>query len=165
MRFLRCIDEKLTQFEEAAVAILLFLMTIAIFLAVIERFVIAMGLTWVEELARYLSVWAAFIGAGLAVKKNAHIGIEAFVSILPSKGQKLDALIVDVIGFIFSLVVGCVGAGFIVKLHMQGTTSPALGIPITWAYASVPFGCALMAIHYFIKFVNGLLELNNNVKQ
>ena len=85
MDFLRKIDEKLMKIEECIVAVLLFIMTIAIFVAVVERFVIQLGLTWVEEFARYLSVWAAFVGAGLAVKKGAHIGIEAFVQILPKR--------------------------------------------------------------------------------
>ncbi|MCC8183427.1 TRAP transporter small permease [Cloacibacillus porcorum] len=159
MDFLRKIDEKLMKIEECIVAVLLFIMTIAIFVAVVERFVIQLGLTWVEEFARYLSVWAAFVGAGLAVKKGAHIGIEAFVQILPKRAQKIDTLAVDIVGILFSVIVTWIGVGFIFKLSTAGTVSPALGVPITWAYAAVPFGCALMAAHYLIKFLVGLSDL------
>lgn len=159
MDFLRKIDEKLMKIEECIVAVLLFVMTIAIFVAVVERFVIQLGLTWVEEFARYLSVWAAFVGAGLAVKKGAHIGIEAFVQILPKRAQRIDTLAVDIVGILFSVIVTWIGGGFIFKLSDAGTVSPALGAPITWAYAAVPFGCALMAVHYLIKFLVGLSDL------
>ena len=141
MDFLRKIDEKLMKIEECIVAVLLFIMTIAIFVAVVERFVIQLGLTWVEE------------------KKGAHIGIEAFVQILPKRAQKIDTLAVDIVGILFSVIVTWIGVGFIFKLSTAGTVSPALGVPITWAYAAVPFGCALMAAHYLIKFLVGLSDL------
>lgn len=162
MFFLRKTDEVLMKAEEFIVAILLFVMTIAIFIAVVERYLIQFGLTWVEEFARYISVWAAFVGSGLAVKKGAHIGIEAFVQILPQRARKIETLAVDLVGILFSLFVTWIGVGFIIKLTDAGSVSPALGVPITWAYAAVPFGCALMAVHYFIKLLVGIAELNSS---
>ncbi len=147
--------------EEGVVAVLLFVMTVAIFVAVVERYLIQLGLTWVEEFARYLSVWAAFVGSGLAVKKGAHIGIEAAVQMLSPRAREIETLAVDVVGILFSLVVTWIGVGFLFKLAEAGTVSPAIGIPITWAYAAVPFGCALMAIHYTIKLVVGISNLSN----
>lgn len=155
---LRGIDRKLTVAEEAAVAALLFAMTIIIFLAVIERFVIQTGITWLEELSRYLSVWGAFIGTSLAAKKGAHIGIEAFVQILPKRAREFEVLIVYLLGLTFSLIVLIVGIKFLGRLVETNQLSPAMRISMVWAYAAVPTGCGLMGVHYLIKFVVGLTE-------
>jgi len=159
MHYLEKFDDYLTRIEEYTVALLLFVMTFAIFMSVVERFLIQLGWTWVEEFARYLSVWAAFIGSGLAAKKGAHIGIEAFVQILPIKIRKVEVIAVYAIGFLFSVAVFWIGISFLFKLNESGQLSPALGIPITWAYAAVPVGFALMGIHYFIKLIVGVSEL------
>lgn len=156
--FLKRIDEKLTRLEEAAVAALLFVMTAVIFISVVERFILKMGITWIEEFARYLSVWAAFIGSGLAVKKCAHIGIEAFVQILPEKARYYEDRLVDLIGIAFAVVIFVVGVDFLGKLIDSNQLSPALRINIAWAYAAVPVGCALMGVHYAIRLVTGLLD-------
>ena len=162
MHYLEKFDDYLTRIEEYTVALLLFVMTFAIFMSVVERFLMQLGLTWVEEFARYLSVWAAFIGSGLAAKKGAHIGIEAFVQILPIKLRRIEEIAVHIVGFLFSVAVFWIGISFLFKLNEGGQLSPALGIPITWAYAAVPVGFALMGIHYFIKIIVGLSDLLPN---
>jgi len=155
---LKKIDEKLTRIEEAAVAALLFTMTVVIFMSVLERFFLKMGLAWIEEFSRYLSVWGAFIGASLAAKKGAHIGIEAFVQILPPRAKKLESILVSALELLFSVVVLIIGAAFLRKLAATGQISPAMRINIVWAYAAVPAGCGLMGIHYFIKLVSGISD-------
>lgn len=156
---LKKIDGRLTSFEEMIVALLLFIMTFVIFFAVMERFFLQFGITWLEEVARYLSVWAAFLGSALAVKKGAHIGIEAFVQLLPTRGRAVEELLVDLVGIAFSLVVLVVGLGFLSRLIGTNQLSPALRINVAWAYSAVPVGCGLMGVHYFIKFVVGLSEI------
>ena len=154
--FLKKVDEGLTRIEEALVSGLLFVMMMVIFLAVLERFLFKMGITWIEEFARYVSVWAAFIGSSLAVKKGAHIGIEAFVQILPKKIRQVEELLVDLAGLAFSVVVVYIGIELIQKLLRTNQLSPAMRIPIAWAYIAVPVGCGLMGVHYLIKFITGV---------
>ncbi|MEG2185084.1 MAG: TRAP transporter small permease [Cloacibacillus sp.] len=162
---LRKIENLMTKAEEYIVALLLFVLTMAIFVSVLERFVFHFGITWIEEFARYLSVWAAFIGSALAVTKGAHIGIEAFVQILPEPIRKIEDLAVNLVGMAFAITVTVIGTKFLFKLSSTGQLSPALGIPISWAYAAVPVGCGLMALHYFFKFVLGISEICKNGKE
>lgn len=157
--FLKKIDDGLTHLEEIAVASLLFVMTTVIFIAVLERFFLQMGIAWIEEFARYVSVWAAFIGSSLAVKKGAHIGIEAFVQILPPALRRAEDLLVDLVGIAFSVVIVVVGIGLLQRLVQINQLSPAMRINIAWAYAAVPIGCGLMGVHYFIKFITGVSAL------
>jgi C4-dicarboxylate transporter DctQ subunit len=157
--WLKKIDEGLTRIEEAVVAALLFLMSCVIFLSVMERFLLQLGITWAEELARYLSVWGAFIGAALAAKKGAHIGIEAFVQLLPPKARRFEEMIVSALCLVFSLAVLFTGAKFLNKLAATNQLSAAMRINMVWAYGAVPTGCALMSVHYFIKVVTGISDL------
>ena len=70
---------KLDKFIEYFIFSLLSLMSTAIFLQVVFRYVIKYSLPWSEELARYLFVWFALMGAAVAVKDNAHFGVDFLV--------------------------------------------------------------------------------------
>lgn len=156
MTLIKKIDEWLAQFEKILVALLLFIMTAVIFWGVVERFILKLGQTWIEEFARYVSVWAALVGAGLGVKMGAHIGVEAFVLALPRKTRARILTLVSAIGFAFCTIVAVVGFQFLPKLLASNQMSPALRIPVAWAYAAIPFGCTLMAIHYSVQVLLSL---------
>lgn len=131
-------------------------MTAAIFWAVVERFALKFGQGWTDELSRYLSVWAAFVGASLGARKGTHIGVEAFVSILPASLRHWTTVLAAVFCLGFSLALGGYGTQYVLKLHAAGTLSPAMRIPIAWAYAAIPCGGILMSFHYLTGLV-GLL--------
>ena len=151
-------DEKLTRIEEIAVALLLCTMMILIFGAVLERYFIQIGFIWTEELSRYLSVWAAFIGASLAAKKGAHIGIEAFVQMLPDRARKFQNILVILLALTFSLIVLSLGLSLVRRLAASTQLSPAMRINMAWPYAAIPVGSGLMAVHYFIKLISSISD-------
>ena len=123
-------------------------MATAIFWAVIERFILKFGQGWTDELSRYLSVWAAFVGASLGAKKGTHIGVEAFVVILPPAFRHAAAVLAMALCLGFSLALGGYGVQYVLKLLAAGTLSPGMRIPMAWAYAAIPCGGFLMAFHY-----------------
>jgi TRAP-type C4-dicarboxylate transport system permease small subunit len=49
---------------------------IAVLLQVIFRYVLSLPLTWSEEAARYLNIWAVLLGAALAVKRREHLRVD-----------------------------------------------------------------------------------------
>ena len=57
--------------------VLLISMSVIIIYQVFSRFVLEASLPWSEELTRYLMIWAVFIGASLALRNGALIGVEA----------------------------------------------------------------------------------------
>ena len=156
-------DDLIMRVEQKILALLLFVMMCAIFWAVLDRFIFKSGQVWLEEFSRYVSVWAAFIGAGLGVKKGAHIGIEAFVQILPPRIKKLADLFVSLVGALFAGSVVVISFSLLEKLMMMKQLSPALRIPVYWAYLAVPVGCALMLIHYVFATVVCLSEARQGV--
>jgi C4-dicarboxylate transporter DctQ subunit len=159
------IDKILEPIERLMITLLLAAMVIIVFWAVINRFILKVPLAWSEEISKYLSIWAAFFGASLGVKRRAHIGVEAFVGMLPKTLHKYVSFLTTAICFIFGIALAYIGFGFCAKLAATGQLSPAMRIPIMWAYAAVPAGGALMALRYAMVFVEDITDLMATTKQ
>ncbi len=53
-------------FEEALIVLLMAAMTVLIVVQIFMRYVVQESLTWSEELARYIFVWATYLGVPTA---------------------------------------------------------------------------------------------------
>ncbi|KUO51508.1 MAG: hypothetical protein APF76_17750 [Desulfitibacter sp. BRH_c19] len=138
----------LDKFEDYSVTILYATMVIVIFLQVFFRFVIKASLPWSEELARYIMAYAVFIGAAIAAKEGAHIGINVIVGALPKPFDKYMRGIAMFISFIFAALLLYLSIIIVMFLMKTGQKSPAMLIPIWIAYLSVPLGAILMSIRF-----------------
>ena len=78
----------LDNIEEYILLCLFPLMVIVVFMATCVRYLTVMSLPWAEEVARYSMVWIAYIGASLGIKRNAHLGVEAVLMLLPQGSRK-----------------------------------------------------------------------------
>ena len=154
------LDAVLTGIEERVVYFLLAAMLTIVFVGVFNRFLIQLPMPWSEELARYLMIWAAFVGASLGVKRAVHISIDALVLVLPAGAQRLIALLANMASCILCAWFFYIGIEFIGRMINTGQLSPAMRIPIYIAYSAVPCGFMLMAIRYFLKCVYCLDKVN-----
>jgi C4-dicarboxylate transporter DctQ subunit len=139
--------------EEYIIIVLLPMMVIVVFVATMARYLYLFPMPWSEELARYIMVWLAYIGASLGIKRGAHLGIDALVNALPSK---LRVVLIFVRMGIMLLFAGLViFYAYQIISHQQriGQTSPALLIPIWWAYLAVPVGCFMIGIRTIQVFI------------
>ncbi|MBZ4688581.1 MAG: C4-dicarboxylate transporter, DctQ subunit [Clostridia bacterium] len=135
--------------EASLVTALLGGMTVVVFLQVFFRFVIKGSLPWSEELARYFMVWAVFIGASIGAREGAHIGVEAVVNFLPASLKKGATLIAGLLSVVFSILIMFLSFKVIAVLIKTGQKSPAMEIPMYWAYLAIPTGCILMGVRFF----------------
>ncbi len=138
----------LDMFEDTSVTILYGIMVVVIFLQVFFRFVVRSSLPWSEELARYVMAYAIFIGAAIAAKESAHIGILAVVNKFPKSAEKYTKTFAMVVSFIFTVILIYLAFLIVQFLINTGQKSPALRIPIWIAYLSVPLGAVLMSIRF-----------------
>lgn len=159
MNYLKKTDNALTLFEQYSIFILLLAMTLLIFWGVVNRFILQHSLKWCEELARYIGIWAVLISASLGVKRGIHVGVEAFVMVLPKKVQKYVSLLTTLLSLMFSIAVTYVGFEYALRLVETNQLSPAMRMPIVWAYLSVPIGCLLMSCRYVLIFLTDLLGI------
>ena len=71
--------------EETAIAVLLGLMTLITFTNVVLRYGFNSGLIWGLEATTFLFAWLVLFGISYAVKKTAHLGVDAVINMVPSR--------------------------------------------------------------------------------
>ncbi|WP_319547069.1 TRAP transporter small permease [Ruegeria conchae] len=90
--------------EETLIACLLGLMTIVTFANVIARFVFNSNILWALELTVFTFGWLVLLGASYAVKKHAHLGVDAILNMLAPAPRRVLALIAVACCLVFSLL-------------------------------------------------------------
>ena len=116
-------------------------------LQIVARFILMVSIPWTDELARYLMIWASFVGLGVAYRKRELISVEFFREKLPSHLLKMSLLISDLLCSIFAIIIVIYG----VKLCFQNVTqvSPSMRISLGIIYAIIPVGCVLFLLFAF----------------
>ena len=122
-------------------------LTIAIFAAlvldvlwgVVSRYVLGSQSRWTEELAIYLLVWVSLLGATLAFRERAHLGVDYFVGKLDPAARRLAAIIAEIAVILFAGF-GLVFGGYMLMSETlrSGQLTPAMGWRIGYFYSVVP---------------------------
>ena len=141
-------DDLLAKGEAVVLMAILVLMTVVVFLQVIYRYVLTQPLHWSEELARYLFVWLSVLGAAHGLQKRGHFGFDALFRMLPKRAKRTISILIHALMGVVILVMLVQGITLVETTFPQ--ESPAMGISMGWAYASLPVGGALMAIHLVV---------------
>ena len=79
--------------EETFIAILLGLMTILTFANVLARYLFNSNIFYALELTVFMFAWLVLLGASYAVKKNAHLGVDAVVNMARPNARRVMGLI------------------------------------------------------------------------
>jgi C4-dicarboxylate transporter DctQ subunit len=119
-------------------------MATVVIIQVFTRYVLKVPLFWTEELARYLMIWAAILGAALGVGRGVHTRILWFVDFFPPPLQALIELLTYVLMMVF-VVVTIVGAVNLLPF-LKFQVSPAMRISMVYPYLAVPTGCGIMMV-------------------
>ncbi|WP_298932195.1 TRAP transporter small permease [uncultured Ruegeria sp.] len=90
--------------EETLIALLLGLMTAITFANVIARFVFNSNILWALELTVFAFGWLVLLGASYAVKKHAHLGVDAILNMLAPAPRRILALVSVACCLAFSLL-------------------------------------------------------------
>lgn len=133
-------------------------MALVILLQVIFRYVFNHSLFWSEELGRMLLVWLSFMGASVAYKRKAHMGVAVVVSRLPTALRLAAACVAHLAAIFLFWIMLWHGAQFFQMLAPQMTVS--LGISRQWPFLAVPFSGGVMLMHgvlFLLQDVAGLL--------
>lgn len=100
---------------------------------------------WTEEIARYSMIWLVLLGAALAVRYSALIGMEAISERLSPKMQRGLRAITVVISMFFFLIM--IIYGYEMLAHVGTQLSPGAKIPMSIPYASIPVGGFFMLMN------------------
>ncbi|WJQ05814.1 TRAP transporter small permease [Geobacillus stearothermophilus] len=114
------------------IALCLAFMSIFVFGNVVLRYGFNSGITWSEEMARFLFIWLTFLGAIVALKDNEHLGVEMFVKKLPPKLRKLAYVICNLL-ILYCLWLVLNGSWKMTLLNAN-SPAPATGISLSFVY-------------------------------
>lgn len=140
------VDFLLKHWLEIITCFLLFLMVVLVAIAVILRYIFHTGLVWSEEFVRYAYVWLIFLGSVIAMKQNAHIGLDVAVRRLPCKIRTIVVCFGDLLVMFFLVVLTVYGFDH-VRITSHHFVSPVMRIPMPWVYFVFPISGILMLIH------------------
>lgn len=118
---------------------------VLVFAGVLSRFVFAYPMAWSEELARYLFLWAALVGAASACRNNQHGGIPLLVHKLSPVWQRAAEIFVAALVVLVLGVLAWQSLGSTLQGIDSGQTSLASGIPI-WVINGIALIAYVLAI-------------------
>lgn len=154
---LRKLEDALSAFEKGLSLLLLFSMVVVVFMQVATRYVFEAPLSWTEELSRYCLIWLSFIGAAMAMKARGHFAVEYLIHKLPKRLHPPAELALLVIIGVFLAVLLDTGITVLQVTNMQ--TSPALQVPMSYVYCSIPIGALFMIVHLLVLLTEKLYEV------
>jgi TRAP-type C4-dicarboxylate transport system permease small subunit len=130
---------------------------------VFTRFILKSPSIWTEELATFMLIWVALLGAAVALSRGAHLGIDYFVGKLSIKTRLYTEIFVFLCISVFSFCVMILGGIDLVKSTLQlNQLSPALGIKVGYVYLAVPISGFFLALYSVIALVERLAGLFKN---
>ncbi|MDV7200764.1 TRAP transporter small permease [Roseovarius sp. 10] len=87
--------------DDIPVFLIFWILAFVVFLQFFTRYVLNDSLGWTEEIARFLLIGVAFLGAVMATRKQSHIAVEFLYRYVPRQGRKIAQLIIDLVNVAF----------------------------------------------------------------
>jgi TRAP-type C4-dicarboxylate transport system permease small subunit len=133
------------------IAACLFLMVVLVFGNVVLRYGFNSGITVSEELSRWLFVWLTFVGAVVALRDHAHLGMDSVVSRLPAWGKKACFILSNAL-MLYCVYLFFAGSWAQTRINI-GNMAPATGLSFGWFYYSVGVVFSVMAAALLLRNV------------
>ena len=113
---------------------------------VFNRYVLESSLDWSEELARYLFIWAVYVGCSYAAQLDRHLEVTIIRTMYNGKFARPATILASIITLVFCIFATIMGVKFVIFLAGTGQKTPALEISAYWVYLCMPVGLGFMAI-------------------
>lgn len=111
---------------------------------------------WLQEVTSTLFIYAIFIGAAVATRRNDHLYLTAISEALRGTPRLIVEVIIRIVvlGVAFCLI----WFGYINYLRGFGSFRLPSGTPIASLYAAIPLAGVLIALFTIEQLVNGLIR-------
>ncbi|WP_207482141.1 TRAP transporter small permease [Arenibaculum pallidiluteum] len=107
-------------------------MVVMVFGNVVLRYLFNSGIDVSEELSRYFFVWLTFIGAIVAMREGAHLGVDTLVRVLGRSGRLVCLVLSDLL---ILLCCAVLAHGTWVQFAINASNySPVTGLPMVWVF-------------------------------
>jgi TRAP-type C4-dicarboxylate transport system permease small subunit len=130
------------RFEDWFAFAIFWVLAVVIFYQFFTRYALNDSASWTEEIARYLLIATAFVGAAVNVRKNNHIQVDFFYRLLPRTVTRPLSTSVDVLRVLFFGY--CIWLTYLLMGKIGGSRMAIIDWPIGILYGFVIFGFVLM---------------------
>ncbi|MEQ8413790.1 MAG: TRAP transporter small permease [Imperialibacter sp.] len=157
---MKALRQKIDKITEAGLVILMALLVLDVLWQVASRYILRSPSSFTDELARYLLIWVALIGAAYATGKNMHLAID----ILPGKLEGAKAVLLHrfiyFLILIFAALVMVVGGIRLVYISFAlGQLAATLQVSLAYVYISLPVSGLLICFYCIHEMIKGRAEV------
>ena len=127
---------------------LIFVMTAAIFMQVLTRYVFHISIPVLQFVIAFSMRWLTMLGSAVALEKSEHFAINIFSDMKQTLFKKIITILREI--FILIAILSLIYSGYhfaIMGLHKE---NPSSGLPEVYTFSSVLVG-SLAMLYYFIK--------------
>jgi TRAP-type C4-dicarboxylate transport system permease small subunit len=146
-------------FEKLLVGWFILASALLAFLLVILRYFFGKGLTWGSEAVILLMVWAAFFGAGIAIRERGHIELEVVRDLLPPAFRFPVVVLADLLCVGIMLFIMIFGAKWTLFLYHGEGINVATEVPEWIIFLCVPLAGLTMTIRYLQQFIQNFKHM------
>jgi tripartite ATP-independent transporter DctM subunit len=143
-RALGFVDRAIGTCVEACAAFLVAAEIVVLFTGVVSRYVFHSPIIWSDELASFLFLWLAMLGAVVAFRDAGHMRMTALVSKANARLQPFFETLALAASLAF--IVMTIGPAFEFTSEEWLITTPALEISSAWRASALPVGLGLMLV-------------------
>jgi TRAP-type C4-dicarboxylate transport system permease small subunit len=124
--------------------VILAVMTAAVFMQVIFRYIGITGIDGIEEIPRFLFVWLVMIGAAAAMWRHEHTVLDYFLNLCGSNLRATVAILINALGIFFFACMIWLSITLVPNAGFQ--TSAGLGLTLDYVFMAIPVGSALIIV-------------------
>jgi TRAP-type C4-dicarboxylate transport system permease small subunit len=143
---------------EYLIAAALAAMVLLVFGNVVMRYVFNSGIMVSEEVSRWLFLWGTFLGALVALRDRAHLGVDMVLDRLPAWGKQACLVLVHVM---MLAILGMLFSGSLQQVKINwGVSAPTTGASMAIVHSSaLVFSvlAALILLHELVRLLKGEL--------
>ncbi|MGO1117344.1 TRAP transporter small permease [Rhodovibrionaceae bacterium A322] len=116
---------------------------------VFVRYVLAESAIWQHEFVAYSLIAATFLGAPHVLRIGGHVNVDLLPLYLGHRGRMVLAVLANLIGLTFCLVLAIYGIEFWTEAYVGNWTGETVWAPPLWIpRIVVPLGMGLMSLQY-----------------
>ncbi len=129
---------------EIVVGLMVVAIVVIMFVEIVGRSLLRVGLPWTQELARFVQIWLGFLGGVLAVRRWTHFQLTSIERILPLAMQRVLRAFAALLVMVFGLLMLRYGID-VVKITFP-ERSEILQLNTGVLYSVVPVAGVLMTL-------------------
>ena len=109
---------------------------------------------WLQEVTSTLFIYAIFIGAAVATRRNDHLYLTAISEAMHGTPRLIVEIVIRIV--VLGVALCLIWFGYINYLRGFGSFRLPSGTPIASLYAAIPFSGALIGLFTIEQLVNGI---------